>query len=83
MPEQYHGSIYATIFAGHLQYLVNSHEELQPDTEYVLGELYYHPIRHLDLLRRIAQQVQQKMPELKKWPAWNQAMEALKSASEV
>lgn len=73
-----HGSMYAIIFAGHMQYLVEHYDEIRPDTELLLAELYYSPIRHYDIIYKIAKKLQRRMPELKTWPAWNFAMQRLK-----
>lgn len=75
------GSIYATLFAGHMQYLALHYDELKEETEYILGELYYSPIGHADILYNLSKKIQQRLPELKTWPAWNYAVSSLSPRS--
>ena len=59
--------IYSTMFAAHMYYLGTRYTELNEKTEEIIGELYFRPGGHFDILRKLMNTIANRCPELKQW----------------
>lgn len=60
-------NIYSTMFAAHMYYLDIHYSELRPETAELIGELYFHPQPHFDILHQLMNTIANRCPELKQW----------------